>query len=192
VSARALRVYRWALTCYPRDFRRQYGADMVALLADQLRDENPARVWARAVADLAISIPTRHLEVHMNRPPSFLLTSLFAGLSVAGVALVAIGGAGGATITAGGAVAVLCGILAFLAWRDARRVGVGRAADRWWKVLAPGVAALAIFAVITTNEVSERMWTLMMADLVIGLTLVSAGLILAMARFTRSREQAAR
>lgn len=70
----------------------------MSLLEDKLRDEHPLRVWSRALADLAVTIPTRHLEVHMNRPPDFVVPASFAGLSAAGVLLVVIGGVGGARL----------------------------------------------------------------------------------------------
>ena len=40
---------------------------MVLLLEDQLHDEGAARVVARAVLDLLLTVPTRHLEAHMER-----------------------------------------------------------------------------------------------------------------------------
>lgn len=52
---RLLGAYRTLLAAYPRDFRDEYGEDMVQVLGDQLRDCAPAErlpVFLRAVADL--------------------------------------------------------------------------------------------------------------------------------------------
>ena len=57
-----IRVYTLLLRTYPRQFRDEFGPDMVLLLRDQLRDEPPPRVLARSAVDLPITIPTQHLE----------------------------------------------------------------------------------------------------------------------------------
>jgi hypothetical protein len=165
---------------------------MTALIEDQLRDEHPSRVWTRAAVDLLVTIPARHLEVHMNRPPSFVLPALFAGLSTAGVLIVVIGGAGGATLATGSMLAVLSAVLAFMTWRDTRTVAVNGPADRWWQFLAAGLAALGAFVVVTAGEISERVWGLMMVALAVSLALISTGVILGVARLARGREHATR
>jgi hypothetical protein len=182
------RIYRLALRCYPRSFREEYGSDMTALIEDQLRDEHPSRVWTRAVVDLLVTIPARHLEVHMNRPPSFVLPALFAGLSTAGVLIVVIGGAGGATLATGSMLAVLSAVLAFMTWRDTRTVAVNGPADRWWQFLAAGLPPLLTPA----GEISERVWGLMMVALAVSLALISTAVILGVARLARGREHATR
>ena len=63
-------IYRSLLRVYPRRFRDEYRDDMALLFAEQLRDGPASRVWARSLIDLTITIPARHLEAHMNRPPN--------------------------------------------------------------------------------------------------------------------------
>ena len=77
-GTRAVGIYRGLLRVYPRRFRDEYRDDMALLFANQLRDEPAGRVWARVVIDLAITIPARHLEAHMNRPPNPTMPLVFA------------------------------------------------------------------------------------------------------------------
>lgn len=58
----AVRVYRGLLSLYPREFRDEYGADMVQLLRDQYAAEPAWQVCACAALDLVITIPTQQLE----------------------------------------------------------------------------------------------------------------------------------
>lgn len=55
--------YRALLHLYPRRFRAEYGPDMALLFANQLRDEAGVCVWARTLVDVAINVPTQHLEL---------------------------------------------------------------------------------------------------------------------------------
>src|SRR5579864_4701509 len=60
------RVYRALLKVYPKRYRERFGEQMGQLFADQLRaSDTPkkfARVWLRTLADLARTVPARHLE----------------------------------------------------------------------------------------------------------------------------------
>ncbi len=62
---RSERVYRALLRAYPRSTREACGEDMVQLFADRLRDAaSPlamARVWAEAIADVAMTAPREHV-----------------------------------------------------------------------------------------------------------------------------------
>ena len=49
--------YRLVLHLYPRRFRHEYGEQMTALLIAQLHDEGAARVIARTVVDLFVTVP---------------------------------------------------------------------------------------------------------------------------------------
>ena len=66
-----LRAYQRLLTVYPAEFRGEYGADMVQVLGDQLRDRpvgEQRMVFLRAVADLARTAPSEHLSALRSRP----------------------------------------------------------------------------------------------------------------------------
>lgn len=61
-----LSVYSVLLLTYPREFRQQYGSEMVLLLRDCQRDaSNPPalmRLWLRTLVDLVRTVPHEHLQ----------------------------------------------------------------------------------------------------------------------------------
>lgn len=61
---RMVSVYRALLTAYPRQFRGEYGEDMIQVLRDQLRGQPLRRqtiLFARALADLAHTAVREHM-----------------------------------------------------------------------------------------------------------------------------------
>jgi hypothetical protein len=183
-------VYRQMLRLYPRRFRDEYGADMALLFAEQLRDERAARVWVRSVVDLAITVPTRHLEEHMNRPPSPLVPLLFAIVSVAGACVALVGGTGPATLAVGLAVAVGGAALSAVSWRRTRPLTADAlSAAHWWKFIAGGVLVLgAVIAVTTaTGEVDDSVWLPLMLTVVAALVSVVVGLVMALVHLSGAR-----
>lgn len=60
------RVYEVMLLAYPRDFRREYGSQMLQLLRDSERDaQTPLALmslWARTFFDLVRTVPDEHLQ----------------------------------------------------------------------------------------------------------------------------------
>ena len=126
---------------------------MALLFAEQLRDEPAGRVWARGLIDLAITIPARHLEAHMNRPPNPTVPVVFAALSVTGVLLAVVGGSNLGMAGFGLAVAVVAGVLAVASWRTTRAVTAARPASaHWWQVLLGGVGMLATTIVVAQHH----------------------------------------
>lgn len=166
-------LYRLLLFFYPRSFRAEYGADMVALLRHQLRDENVARVAARTAVDLALTIPARHLEVRMSNTSTTTLVVLFAAV---GVALTAFGGPVG--LGAG----ILLFALAVVTYRRSRPV-VEAGDGRWWKLLLAGAALLGTVVVVTTitGELPSGGWYIAMASLLAALGLMGTGIVLGIA-----------
>ena len=61
-----LSIYSILLLAYPREFRREYGSQMVLLLLDCQRDARTApartRIWLRTLVDLIRTAPREHLE----------------------------------------------------------------------------------------------------------------------------------
>lgn len=189
-ARRAVGVYRGLLRFYPRRFRDEYGPDMVLLFADQLSDEPAMRVWARGAADLAITVPTRHLEAHMNRPPNPTVSVLFAALSVAGVLLGIIGGSSPGMLAVGMSVAAVAGALAVASWRHTRTITAARPATaHWWKFLTGGGGLLVAAIVVTTatGEVDDSMWLPMMITVLCALVTLAAGLVFGVAHLTGNR-----
>lgn len=194
-SPRSAGLYRGLLRVYPRRFRDEYGADMGLLFAEQLRDEAALRVWARGVADLAITVPARHLEAHMTRSPNPAVPALFGAISVAGVLFGVIGGSNLAMLAVGLTTAAVAGTLALVAWRHTRAITAARPATaQWWKFLAGGGGVLgAMILVLTaTGEVAEAMWWPMMIAILGALVTLAAGLVLGIAHLTATRHPTAR
>ena len=166
-------IYRASLHLYPREFRREYGDDMVALLEEQLRDESAPRVLGRALLDLLVTVPTRHLEAHMHRSSSTPLVVTFASIAAA---LTVFGGPIGLL----GAVALL-GVAALI-WRRSRPV-VATQDARWWKLLLAGVGLLATLIVVTniTGELPSGGWYVAMVTMFTSFGLIGAGVVLGVA-----------
>lgn len=167
--------YRLALHLYPRSFRREYGDDMVDLLHAQLRDEGTTRVAGRALADLLVTVPTRHLEAHMSRAST---TTVIAALVALAGALAVVAG------PAGVAAAVAVVAVAGLTWSRSRPVvGDGNGDGRWWKLLLGGAGLfVALIAVTTaTGELPSGGWLAAMAVGLTALALMAAGLVLGIA-----------
>lgn len=183
-------LYRALLRFYPRRFRDEYDKDMAVLFADQLQDEPGVRVWARGMVDLAVTVPTRHLEAHMSRLPSPTTPLLFGAVSVAGLLFGLLAGSNLGMLGVGLSVAAVAGALAVVGWRYNRVISTARPATaHWWKFLAGGAGVLAVVVVVTTTtgEVDESLWWPMLITVLSALGAVAAGLVLGIARLTRSR-----
>lgn len=189
-NARAVGVYRALFRFYPRRFRDEYGLDMALLFEAQLRDEPAGRVWARGIVDLAITVPTQHLEAHVNRPPNPAIPAVFAAVSIAGLVLAVVGGTNLGMFGIGLAVAVVSGVFAVASWRRTRAITTGRPASaHWWKLVAggAGVFVATIVAVNVTGEVPEGWWLPMMFTFLAAITTTVSGLILGLAELAAHR-----
>ena len=188
--SRSIAIYRAFFRFYPRRFRDDYGPDMALLFAEQLRDEPTGRVWARGVIDLAISVPARHLEAHVNRPPNPTVPIVLAAVAISGLAFAIVGGTNVGVAVIGVALAVVAGVLAVASWRQSRAINAARPASaHWWKLVVGG-AAVFIATVVTVNvtgEVSSDWWLPMMLTFVVALTTTITGVILGIAHLTTSR-----
>lgn len=183
MTTTAAGAYRALLRLYPRRFRDEYGSDMALLFADQLRDEPAARVWARSAIDLALTVPTQHLEAHMNRAPRPLVPVLFAATGVSGLGIAAVGGTGPGMLAVGLSIAVVALGLAAIAWRNLRPVGTDDVSAHWWKLVSFGAGMLAAFARVTTitGELPEGLWWPMIITLFCALALLGTGVVLGIA-----------
>jgi hypothetical protein len=171
-------VYRALLRLYPGAFREEYGEDMVLLFCEQLCDEPNWRVCGRGLVDLAVTVPTRHVEVHMsrNRTPALVM---LVSIAVASALFVLVEGALGL------AVAGLGAGLAMLIWRRERPAVAERAATaKWWKLLVIGALLLAgvIGTTTATGELSEPAWIVAAVALLVSVILLAAGGVLGLVR----------
>ena len=178
-----VRVYRALLGLYPRSFRDEYGAEMVQLLRDQCADEPAWRVCGRAVMDLALTIPTQHMEAHMNRTSTHLVPLLYTAVAAAGLLLVIVGGTNSTTLIAGLCIAIAAAAMAAIAWRRSGPIGAGISTASWWKLLAAGPCI--IVAVIVAAGIGVDAWFVGMFAVFLAFVLSGAGLLLGLVRFTR-------
>jgi hypothetical protein len=189
-----LRIYQQLVRLYPRRFREEYGPDLVGLVADQLRDEPTWRVLARSAVDLALTLPARHLEAHMDRAPTPVVPTLFGALALSAVVV-------GATVghpivllacTAGAVTAGWLGLLA--AHRSKPLTQPRPATAHWWKLLAAGAGLLAALVVATTaiGELPDGGWLVAMVTGLTALVLLGAGIVLGIVHLAgRARRGAA-
>jgi hypothetical protein len=187
---RLVRVYRRLLVLYPRRFRDEYGADMVQLVRDACRDEPTWRVWRRIALDIAISIPSQHLEARMRRAPSQLVPLAYAAIAAAGLVLALVGGSSPAPLTIGLGIAVVAGAVAVVAWRRAgpirRTLDTGSLdTGHWWKVVLAG--PLLVGSVIVGSGLGVNAWFLGLFVVILGLLTTGAGVLLGLVHLTRRR-----
>jgi hypothetical protein len=178
-----IRAYRRFVRLYPKRFREEYGPDMVELLADQLRDESAWRVAMRTTVDLALTVPTRHLEAHMNRSPTPFVPAVFGAIAFSAVAVGAVVGHP-VSLLVSLAVAIMAGWLGLLAAHRARPLTEPRPTTaHWWKLLAAGAGLMAVLIAITTatGELPEGGWFLAMVAGLTALLLLGAGIVLGIA-----------
>lgn len=176
-------VYGALLLLYPRDFREQYAEDMALLLRDQLRHEPGARVWARTLLDLTLTVPPQHLEARMSRPIS--RTAVYGTLGALSLVLAIT-----AATTVGLSVLGLLGVAVFggltwLSWHRSRALGASGHADaHWWKYLIAGIvgATTCIASVAGRDELAAGPWALFALGLLASVVLVAIGLSLLVVR----------
>ena len=172
------RPYRMLVRLYPRSFRDEYGEDLITLFQDQRADEHGARVWARAVLDLAVTVPTQHLEVHMRYPTQGAVTVVAAAGAVLALAIGSVIGS-----VAVPAMAVVVGALwvSLASWRTNHVVD----APTWWKRVALGAALIAGVGVATSIPWPDSIdlggdlaWSLGAIAVVAAVALIASGLLL--------------
>jgi hypothetical protein len=179
-SPLSLAFYRRAVGLYPRRFREEYGADLVLLFASQLRDESTWRVAARSAVDLALTVPTRHLEARMNRPPNAFVPLLFAAVALSSLV---VGLMIGHPIVLALCLVVggMAGVLALVAARRARVPSEpAPATAHWWKLLASGAGLMAALIAVTTatGELPDNGWLVAMITGLTSIVLMSLGVVL--------------
>lgn len=171
----AERCYSALLWLYPRRFRDEYRADMELLFCEQCRDEPVWRVSTRAVLDLAVTIPTQHLEARMNSNPNPLIAILFAALATGGLLLAILGGSEPASLIIGLGLTLVTGTLSVVAWRRAAPVPTERASRTWWILVIGGLALIGL--VIAASGAGVEAWYLGLASILTAFLLIAAGLV---------------
>lgn len=179
--------YRRLTSLYPKSFRGEYGDDLVDVFASQLDDDGGIRSWLRAAQDLIITVPSQHLEAHMNRPPvNFVATLAFAIAVAATIGAILTGGSVYTLIFVLVAFVAVC--IAVLAWRASRPVVLSETARLWKRFLASGIALLATIIVIVNlppmedGDYADGVWYLMFFSFVLSIMLIAGGILLGVAQ----------
>lgn len=81
------RIYESMLWLYPREFRREYRADLVQNFADLLVDRGIRTAWARTSVDLIVTVPRYRLESIMSEQKSVTTINITLAVLVAGAML---------------------------------------------------------------------------------------------------------
>lgn len=174
IRAAVERCYGAAVRLYPRRFRDEYGPDLELLFREQCEDESVWRVTARTGLDLALTIPTQHLEARMNTDSTTPVSLLFAVLATGGLLLAVVGGTSGPTSILGLGLAFVFGLLAVIAWRRAAPPPVRTTSRSWWMLLVGGLALIGL--VIAAAGAGVEAWYLGMASVLTGMVLVVIGI----------------
>lgn len=173
-------VYAALLRLYPRAFREAYAEDMALLLARQLRDEHPLRVWARTVLDIALTTPALHLETRMSRPvsPTALYGTAGAVTLLAAAALATVGPSAPVLVVAGLLLA-----LAGVSWRRARALAAPRPGRGRAYLVAGAVGLTAtLLSVRGADDLATGPWVVFVVALLASAGLLVAGLVLTLTR----------
>ena len=81
-----VRVYRYLLLLYPRDFRDRYGDDLVQTLTGLSGELGPRRAWRRVTLDLVVTVPRYRMETLMKeKHSSTVLTAAITVMACAGI-----------------------------------------------------------------------------------------------------------
>ena len=189
-----LAVYRRLSLLYPRSFRDDYDADLVAVFAQQLRDEPPGRVWLRTLRDLAVSVPTQHLEARMSSPSPHVVTATCAVVAATAGALTVTIGTGPA-MPAFALVTLVFAAIAYWSWEASRPArGVGPSAGQlWWKFLVAGcsLAGLTLLATVIpwpeSVDLGDNAYWALIISLGASLVLGASGLLLGIGALIQRR-----
>jgi hypothetical protein len=172
--------YAALVRLYPRQFRDDYGNAMVALLEEQRADEPIARIAARALIDLAITVPSQHLERAMQRPSNTFVPIIYAGVALAGLGVAVIGDTQPPRFLVGLAIAVSAIALGLIAWLRSRPLTIPdldrSTSSQWWVFVLAGPSLAG--AVILAAGLGVEAWFLGMAMLLLAALLTAVGIVL--------------
>ena len=194
---RSVALYRRLAGLYPKQFREEYRGDLVALFAEQLREEGATRVWLRTTRDLIVTVPAQHLEAKMRRPSAHTVAVIATCFTLTAFVLAIVAGTG--PVVGVFLLATVVGLaVATAAWRASRPVeGLeGAFSRRWHVVLAVGAVLLAGVIVFVNSppyddgEVPEAAWALMMLTTVTSVVLITIGLTLGITKRVTRRARA--
>ena len=86
------------------------------LLREQCVEEPGWRVYGRALVDLAITVPSQHLEALVHNNSTRVVSVLYAAIATAGTLLAIVGGSNAVTLIVGLLIALAAGAMAVIAY----------------------------------------------------------------------------
>jgi hypothetical protein len=188
--------YRRLTALYPRRFRDEYRTDLVALFSHQVEDDGAARAWLRAAFDIAVTVPTQHLEVHMRRPSNNVLTAASSVGAVAAAFLAIAMGTQASFLLL--FVALGSGAVAVSSWKANQPIRVTSDVNSaWWKFLVGGLALVIVtFAAMAVPwpdaiDLGDNAYWLIVISVMTGMALGAIGLVLGLGALIH-RKQAPR
>ncbi|HEV2809821.1 MAG TPA: hypothetical protein VGV93_05410 [Acidimicrobiales bacterium] len=190
---RHLSIYCALTGLYPRSFRDDYREDLAVLFSHQISDESPIGVWARTIRDLAVTVPTLHLEAAMHRPPTPVLVGICSVVAASALALALVLGTGGPAVSIVFLmVAVVSAAVGVSAWRAQRPIRELDSIDVvWWKFLVAGVSLVAAtFAGMaipwpSAMDLGDNAYWLVVISMMTGFMLVGLGVLLGISALVR-------
>ena len=105
-------LYRAVVLLYPKEFRRDYGDDLVRHYDDLVADRGTATAWCRTALDAVLTVPRFRLESVMNARHSDHTITVIAGL------LVVVGAAMVFTVDSSGWAVLAVGLVLAIAQRS--------------------------------------------------------------------------
>lgn len=182
----SIAVYRHLTALYPKAFRAEYGADLVATFAEQLAEDGTAKTWLSTIRDVAVTVPSQHLEARMRRPNPQTLAVIATTVTVAALVLAFAAGTG-PVVGVFLFVAIAALAVSTVAWKAARPAAQ-RVRYRWRTYLVGGVLLLgAVIATINVPPYNDRElpgigWALMMLSLITSIGLITVGTTMGIAQ----------
>ncbi len=181
--------YRALTRLYPATFRHEYREDLVAVFERQLVDDGALRSWCRAIRDLAVTVPTFHLEERMSRRRPTRVPLIFATLAVASLLAALVVGSSGLLFLV---VTAASAIVAGWSYQADRPVRASEPARAQWKFLVIGGVLVGVAVTLANTiwgggDVPGAAWSLMFLLFMVGIVLLAAGIVATVANLARRR-----
>jgi hypothetical protein len=157
---------------------------LVLIFRDQTRDEPTWRVCARALGDLALTVPLQHLEARMHRNATPALTVVAVAVAVAGLGLALVGGTSATPVLVGLSLALAAGAFAVATWRHGSPPAAPSPTAHWWKLVLAG--PVLIGGVIVASGLGVEAWSLGLAVVFVAFALIATGAVLGLVRLVGS------
>lgn len=184
------RVYGALVRLFPRPFGDEHGDALAQFFRDDVRERGRGRGWGRALSDLLVSVPVRHVEVTVSgvRQRTRVRTLWMLGAPVvAGLVAVSLGRFVVLIVPIAFGVSVATYLSSMRSYDEA----VAGASGGWWRALGAGVLLLAGMGVRATYGPGMDWfpWPLAVLLYVVACGLVVSGALLGLLHLYRARRR---